>query len=60
MKMKRNYVLVVAAGLMLLASCSPVHRYGCSGRRCRVSLSQNEPVKKPVKSAEKQSAIANS
>jgi hypothetical protein len=44
--MKRKYILLLGAGLMLLASCSPVHRYGCPGRgrRC-ISLSHNETVK---------------
>ena len=61
MKMKKSYVLVIAAGLLVFTSCSPKHRYGCSGSRCRrISLSHNEPQKKPVKAPEKQSAIANS
>ncbi|MFP9100066.1 hypothetical protein ACLI09_13535 [Flavobacterium sp. RHBU_24] len=44
--MKRNYILLLGAGLMLLGSCSPVHRYGCPGRgrRC-IPLSHNETVK---------------
>jgi hypothetical protein len=48
--MTRKYMMMLAAGLILLASCSPVHRYGCpgKGRRC-IPLSQNETVKaKPV------------
>lgn len=47
--MKRKYVLLLLAGLGVLASCSPVHRYGCN-RRCRISLSQVEPVKETPKS----------
>lgn len=47
--MKRKYVLLLLAGLGLLAGCSPVHRYGCN-RRCRISLSQVDPVKEIPKS----------
>jgi len=32
--MKKKYLLAMGAALLLLASCSPKHHYGCRGRRC--------------------------
>lgn len=32
--MKKKYLLGMGAALLLLASCSPKHHYGCRGRRC--------------------------
>ncbi|WP_116790540.1 hypothetical protein [Flavobacterium psychrotrophum] len=44
MMMKRKYMMILGAGLLLMASCSSTPRYGCSGRRCIVET-QKAPVK---------------
>ncbi|WP_154652596.1 hypothetical protein [Flavobacterium rivuli] len=41
--MKKKYLLGLGAALVLLASCSPAHHYGCRGKRCGISV--NAPVK---------------
>ncbi len=34
--MKKKYLFVVGAALVMLTSCSTTHRYGCRGGRCIV------------------------
>ena len=47
--MKKKYLLSMGAALLvLLASCSPAHRYSCRGKRCGISV--NAPVKKTIES----------
>jgi len=43
--MTKKYLLGLGIALVVLtASCSPAHRYGCPGKRCRI-MSVNTPVK---------------
>jgi len=53
--MKRKYMMILGAGLLLMASCSSTPRYGCSGRRCIVET-QKTPVKTIIKKDTKQNA----
>ena len=52
--MKRKYMMILGAGLLLMASCSSTPRYGCRGGRCIVET-QKTPVK-AVKKDTKQNA----
>jgi len=43
--MKKKYLLGLGAALVVLASCSPAHHYGCRGKRCVIN--EKAPVKTP-------------
>ncbi|MXN92169.1 hypothetical protein GR160_13120 [Flavobacterium sp. Sd200] len=46
--MKKKYLFVMGAALMLLASCSTHHRYGCRSGRCIVeSQKATKPTPQP-------------
>ena len=41
--MKKKYLFVVGAALVMLMSCSTHHRYGCRGGRCIVEQQKAAP-----------------
>jgi hypothetical protein len=43
--MRRNYLLVIGAALILLTSCGP-RRFSCGGKRRCISMEQETKVKK--------------